>query len=229
MNSLLLKTLSVFLLNFVVYGQVTQDRNYALLNVLNTNSGWKKLEKTKDFISISVKKLDGAKLEAIKVEKILEIDPNLITDVIMDVENYNSFLSDAKSLKSLVVERSDIGLVGYQYIKVDFPFFDDREYFFRMNRTSFGDQDGTTMCYWVLLDPDYETNKPIESKNTTYLKQGAGIWKCESSELNKWKISYMLYMHPGGSIPDFLVDAINKRSIIGLFRDVIKEVRVRNS
>ena len=39
----------------------------------------------------------------------------------------------------------------------------------------------------------------------------------------------MLYMHPGGSIPDFLVDAINKRSIIGLFRDVIKEVRVRNS
>ena len=98
-----------------------------------------------------------------------------------------------------------------------------------MNRTSFGDQDSTTMCYWVLLDPDYETNKPIESKNTTYLKQGAGIWKCESSELNKWKISYMLYMHPGGSIPDFLVDAINKRSIIGLFRDVIKEVRVRNS
>ena len=89
---MLLKTLSVFLLNFVVYGQVTQDRNYALLNILNTNSGWKKLEKTKDFISISVKKLDGAELEAIKVEKILEIDPNLITDVIMDVENYNSFL-----------------------------------------------------------------------------------------------------------------------------------------
>ena len=113
----------MLLLNFVVYGQVIQDRNYALLNVLNTNSGWETLEKTNDFISISVKKLDDAELEAIKVEKILEIDPSLITDVIMDVENYNSFLSDAKSLKSLVVERSDIGLVGYQHIKVDFPFF----------------------------------------------------------------------------------------------------------
>ena len=220
---------AVFFIKSKNWGELFVIEDFVSAFILNTNSGWETLEKTNDFISISVKKLDDAELEAIKVEKILEIDPSLITDVIMDVENYNSFLSDAKSLKSLVVERSDIGLVGYQHIKVDFPFFDDREYFFRMNRTPFGDQDDTTMCYWVLLDPDYEINKPIESKNTTYLKHGAGIWKWESFELNKWKVSYMLYMHPGGSIPDFLVDAINRRSIIGLFRDVIKEVRVRNS
>jgi len=31
-------------------------------------------------------------------------------------------------------------------------------------------------------------------------------------------------MHPGGSIPEFIVEMINKNSIVGLFRDVEKEV-----
>ncbi len=228
MKFFLLNALLVLFLN-LSFGKGEFNGNQTLLTFLNINSGWSALEKTNDSIQISIKELDGSKLEAVKVEKILDIDPDLITDVIMDVENYNSFLSDAESLKSRVVERSDVGLIGYQRIEVDFPFFDDREYFFRMDRSPFGNQDTKTMCYWVLLNSDYDLGKGVRTKNTTYLQKGAGIWKWEPFELNKVKISYMLYMHPGGSIPDFLIDVINRRSIVGLFRDVLKEVKVRNS
>ena len=112
-------------------GQDKFNGNRALLTVLNANSEWRSLETTNDSIHISVKELDGSELQAVKVEKTLDVEPNLVTDVIMDVESYNSFLSDAESLKSRVIERSDTGLVGYQRIKVDLPFFDDREYFFK--------------------------------------------------------------------------------------------------
>lgn len=227
MKGFLFNALLILLIN-VGFGQDKFNENRALLTVLNANSGWNPLETTNDSIHISVKELNGSELQAVKVEKTLDIEPNLITDVIMDVENYNSFLSEAKSLKSRVIERSDTGLIGYQRIKVDVPFFDDREYFFKMNRAPFGDQDATTMCYWILLDPDDNAKARAKAKDATYLKKGAGIWKWEPLESGRVKISYMLYMHPGGSIPDFLIDMINKRSIVGLFRDVVKEVNTRN-
>ncbi|MAE20274.1 hypothetical protein CMK12_15320 [Candidatus Poribacteria bacterium] len=228
MRKFLLNVLLILLIN-ISFGQDKFNGNRSLLTVLNANSEWRSLETTNDSIHISVKELDGSELQAVKVEKTLDVEPNLVTDVIMDVESYNSFLSDAESLKSRVIERSDTGLVGYQRIKVDLPFFDDREYFFKMNRTPFGDQDATTMCYWILLDPDDKAIARARTKDVTYLKKGAGIWKWEPSESGRVKIAYMLYMPPGGSIPDFLIDMINKRSIVGLFRDVGKEVNARNT
>ena len=138
MRKFLLNVLLILLIN-ISFGQDKFNGNRALLTVLNANSEWSSLETTNDSIHISVKELDGSELQAVKVEKTLDIEPNLVTDVIMDVESYNSFLSDAESLKSRVIERSDTGLVGYQRIKVDLPFFDDREYFFKMNRTPFGE------------------------------------------------------------------------------------------
>ena len=142
----------------------------------------------------------------------------------MDVENYDGILSNNNSLQSRVIRRSKTGLIGYQYIKIDIPLFDDREYFFQMNHSEFGDYDSNTLCHWVILDanPINDINGII--KGATYLSFGAGIWKAEATSSNKHKISYRLYIDPGGSIPNFLIDMINKQSIVGLFRDIEVEV-----
>lgn|GEM_PF-821547 len=228
-NSTSKMKLNIFLTMLIILTNVgfsselsIENRNLLLL--LDSDFGWRKIENTYDNISISIKELPSSNLNAIKVEKIVDLKPELITKTIMDVENYDGILSNTNSLQSRVIRRSTTGLIGYQHIKIDIPLFDDREYFFQMNQSGFEDHDSNTLCHWVLLDatPINDINGVI--KGATYLSFGAGIWKAEATPSNQYKISYRLYIDPGGSIPNFLIDMINKQSIVGLFRDVEVEV-----
>jgi len=206
------------------YGKEINSQNRSLLKVLHANSSWNIIEKTSDSIYISEKIIGESGLNAVKVEKIYDIEPDYFTDVIMNVDAYGSFLSNTKSLYSKVIDDTPDGLIGYQRITVDLPFFDDREYYFYMSREPFDDKYSNVMCYWILLDPDQSQKNFIRSENITYLREGAGLWQWEPAQNGGVKIAYILTMHPGGSIPDFMVEMINKNSIVGLFRDVENEV-----
>ncbi len=210
----------------IAFSETDYDRVYPLLLSLNSNDGWIDLKEIDDSTNISIKELSESKLYAIKVDKIIDIEPDQITDVIMDVNNYNSFLTNSESFKSEVINQYDKNLIGYQYIKVDIPFFEDREYYFKMSREQIIDQDTTTMCFWLLLEPFKEKANNI---NAIYLEYGAGIWKSEQISPGKYNISYRLYMDPGGSIPTFVVDIINETSIIGLFQDALNEAYRRQN
>jgi hypothetical protein len=224
----ILKYFLIFSMSIVV-GQAGFDKVYPLLLSLNSNNGWTNIKEIDNLVKISMKKLGESKFYAINVEKIVDMKPGRITDVIMDVNNYNSFLSNAKSFKSEVADQSDINLIGYQYIKVGLPFFDDREYYFKMSREQIFEQDTTTMCFWVLLDPlEKDINRSINT-SAIYLEYGAGIWKSEQISPGKYSISYRLYMDPGGFIPTFIVDIINETSIVGLFQDVLNEANRRQN
>jgi len=207
----------------IAIGQTEFDKVHPLLLSLNSNNGWTNIKKIDSLVNLSTKDLGEPQLYAIKIEKIINIKPDQITDVIMDVNNYNSFLSNAESFKSQVVTQSENNLIGYQYIKVDFPFFDDREYYFKMSREHIIEQDTTTMCFWVLREPVKKDNSRNLKKSAIYLEYGAGIWKSEQISPGSYNISYRLYMDPGGSIPSFIARIINETSIVGLFQDVINE------
>jgi len=210
------------------FGEGIDSQNRSLLKILYADSNWNFIEKTIDSVYISEKKVNGTKLNAVKVEKVYNIEPQYFTEVIMNVGGYNSFLSNSNSLHSKVIEHTRDSLIGYQKIKVNIPFFDDREYFFFMSRKPFDIQSSNVMCYWILLDPKQDQKNFNRSDNVTYLKQGAGLWKWEPVKSGKVKIAYILTMHPGGSIPDFVIEMINKNSIVGLLRDVENEVNSKN-
>lgn len=212
-----------------VFSENINSKNRELLSILHSNANWNIIEVTNDSISISEKTISGSELNAIKVEKVYDIEPRYFTEIIMDVGNYNSFLSNAKSLKSEIIKNTSDGLIGYQRIDVNLPFFDDREYYFYMSQNLFDYQFKKVMCYWLLLDPKHDQKNLTLSDNAIYLKQGAGLWKWEQTQTGRIKISYILTMHPGGSIPEFVVEKINKSSIVGLLRDVETEVITKNS
>jgi len=213
----------------IAVGQTEFDKVHPLLLSLNSNDGWTNIKQLDNLVNISMKELGKSQLYAIKVGKIINIEPNQITDVIMDVNNYNSFLSNAESFKSEVITQSDKNLIGYQYIKVDLPFFEDREYYFKISREQIVKQDTTTMCFWVLLEPFEKEASSNINTSAIYLEFGAGIWKSEQISPGKYDISYRLYIDPGGSIPTFLVDIINETSIIGLFQDALSEAYRRHN
>ena len=226
MRKNILKYFLFFTMSIAV-GQTEFDKVHPLLLSLNSNDGWTDIKEIDDLVNISMKEFGESEFCAIKVGKTIDIEPDRITDVIMDVNNYNSFLSNAESFKSEVVKQSDKNLIGYQYIKVDIPFFDDREYYFKMSREQILEQDTTTMCFWVLLEP-LEKDANINT-SAIYLEYGAGIWKSEQISPGKYNISYRLYMDPGGFIPTFVVDIINEISIVGLFQDALNEAYRRQN
>ena len=69
----------------------------------------------------------------------------------------------------------------------------------------------------------------LDHKNysATYLSHGAGLWAAEEKSNNMTSLSYRLYMDPGGSLPTFLIDMINKTSVVNIFEDVIAEAQNR--
>ena len=60
-----------------------------------------------------------------------------------------------------------------------------------------------------------------------YLSHGAGLWVAENQFNNKTSFSYRIYMDPGGSLPTFLIDLINKNSVVNIFEDAIAEAQNR--
>jgi len=219
-----------FIIFWVALGFANEitSMNRSLLKILYDNSDWNIIESTSDSIYISEKIIADYKLNAIKVEKLYDINPVNFTNVIMDVKRYDSFLSNANSLYTRVIENRSDGLLAFQRIVIDLPFFDDREYYFYMSRKPFDNHSSNIMCYWILLEPGQSPTTNDLTENATYLKNGAGLWKWEPAQSGRIRISYILTMNPGGSIPYFLVGMINKNSIVGLFRDVQNEVMSKN-
>jgi len=196
-----------------------------LLNSLHDNNGWEILDSSSHNF-VSTKEIPEKDLFAVMVKKDIELPNNILQDVIMDINNYKQFLKSSDSFISNEIKRTTRYVDGYQFIPINLPFFDNREYLFRMYPSGFKDDDSISIIHWYLLD---ENKIDIDKKNhsATYLSHGAGLWVAEKKSNNKTSLSYRLYMDPGGSLPTFLIDMINKTSVVNIFEDVIAEAQNR--
>ena len=64
-------------------------------------------------------------------------------------------------------------------------------------------------------------------KDAVYLDYGAGLWVAEEIEKDTIILSYRIYMDPGGSLPDLLIDIMNKVSVVNVFKDAVTEAQNR--
>ena len=69
---------------------------------------------------------------------------------------------------------------------------------------------------------------PLE-KNMPVILGLIGIWNIDFLDDGTSIISYRLLIDPGGYLPDFAVDHVNKVNIVNLFRDVINEGKRRHT
>ena len=98
----------------------------------------------------------------------------------------------------------------------------DREYFFRVHSNGTNNKDTTSIVHWYLIKNPKEKQKEL-NKQTITLNYGAGLWIADSFNDTSYVLSYCLFLDPGGFIPDFAVEIINKANIINIFQDVIAE------
>ena len=197
----------------------------AVLNSLHDNTGWEILDSSANRL-ISTKRIPGKDLFAVMVKKELNLPKEILQAVIMDINNYKQFLKSSDSFISSEVKRTSEFVEGYQFIPINLPFFDHREYLFRMYPGGFKDDDKISFIYWYLLDKNMTILKK-ENRSATYLNHGAGLWTAEQKLNNKTFFSYRIYMDPGGSLPSFLIDIINRNSVVNIFEDAVAEAQKR--
>ena len=200
-----------------------------ILDALYQDQSWELQKITEDSLYIYKKDILEMDLAAFRVNKKVSIDPFEIINIISDIENYKKFLTSAEALKTEKLSQKSGYLDVYQHITIDLPFFNDRDYFFRMiaNKEALYNN---KLIEWYLLDQNIIEKEDFKKKDlkATYLDYGAGMWLSNPLSENMFDISYRLVMDPGGSIPSVLVDLINEVSLVSLFNDVLKEAISRS-
>ena len=222
------KVSTLIILTSFIFAENT-ELSTSLLKTLYDDNGWNK-PSIIDGISLSTKRVPNMSIKAVKVHIETNIPKNIITDIIMDIKNYNNYFINSKKLYFQVINRDSNSIDGYQFISVPIPFIKDREYFFRMSSNTFLPDYPKTFIHWHTLNKDIYSyiSTDFQSGKELYLDTGVGIWNIDFLDDSTFILSYRLLIDPGGYLPDFAVDHVNKVNIISLFRDVINEGRRRH-
>lgn len=228
MRTLLISLLTILLQLSVVYGNL---ENYGLLDSLRNNQGWSDEKILENGDLIEWKRIEDADLKAVRVTRSVSINPDTIIDVLEDVTSYNRIIQSNKSMNCELIERTEEYIDGYQYLKV--PLFKNRHLVFRMFTRENESEPGIVTSSWILLEEENEHNYWLENrqagKSPVYLEDGAGIWIFDQVDENEFRVSYSLYMNPGGWLPSFILNKVNKNGITGLFADVLNEAERRTN
>ena len=201
------------------------DHNSHFLEELNSEKNWQFVELTDDSISISIKYIKDNIINALKVEKKTNLSLEKIENIIFDIGSYYKVLTNAHAIKTQILNEYDKSKIAHQLIEVDIPFFDNREYIFEINLGSFDFESDEILVYWKILPPDNTNFQNILNKDNISLNKGAGIWKYKPIDKNTNIVQYTLFLDPEGYLPQFIIDMLNKNSMVTLFRDVINHAK----
>ena len=203
------------------------EKPVALFQMLRSNEDWTTVAKKGEVI-LSTKSIKNMSLVAFMAKQKTNIPSKIIQDIVMDVKNYGQYFRSAGEFVFNEVKKFSGVVEGYHLLPVDLPFMKDREYFFRVHSGGYDKEDNVSIVHWYLIDEPEKVQTQNTSKDAIYLNYGAGLWMAEHNDDGEYMLSYRLYLDPGGSIPDFAIELLNKMSIVNVFNDVISEASRRN-
>ena len=220
----------VLILSFSFSSSHSTKKPYEILSSLSQDNGWKYVS-TQNNINLSTKDINQGNTLAVKVQKETDIPHEVIVNILMDIKNYGSYFKSSKSLNFSEVRREKNSVEGHHYIPVNIPFIKNREYYFRMHPNNYQIKQTNTFLHWYLIENNFSMDKQPDWNFSTsiYLDVGAGVWNKEELANGNYLLSYRLILNPGGSLPDALIDRLNKVSVVNIFDDIIHEAERRVS
>lgn len=222
MKKLLLTNLMVLTLIFANEGVLLQT----IKDNIFIDKGWEKIEENDNGISISVKEISNIPIKAVLIKQQVDIDPITVVNIIEDVNNYGNVLKSAKSSVSTLLFQNDEGIFAHQYLEL--KYVKDRHYAFKM----YYPFDNSNRIDWELIPERifnaFDESSEVNTKGV-YVDIGYGSWTADKIEGGLTEVTYRLVMHPGGNVPNFVTDYINKVTIVDLFEDVINEAQKRSN
>tara|TARA_Y100000768_G_scaffold164332_1_gene122945 strand:- start:2228 stop:2926 length:699 start_codon:yes stop_codon:yes gene_type:complete len=196
--------------------------NEQILNHLKEDQNWILIEQRKDSVNVFEMDIPQMNLNALRVEKIVEINPNKAIDVVMNIESYPEVMEN-NTMTSFIIGEKDGEIYAYNKFPIPIPFVSARHYFFKIKNIS------DFELNWTLVEvKEINLSSTLsrilnENNEAVYVEHGAGMWKIDNVSGNLSKVSYSLYMDSGGSLSDYLNDFIASQSIIMLFNGILKK------
>ena len=166
------------------------QNNYpAIWDTLRNISQWETVYKTEKY-ELYQYQIKEYPIPAIKIDMLLEADPQSILDVAWDVSNYTSVLPSAFVTSANIESKMDSIQTAWHII--DIPLLAPRLYWFRHIRTS-----NSVDWYKISVDKDFKNENIIPLFNV-------GSWK--TSELDgKNILTYTVLTDPNGNIPGWII------------------------
>ena len=226
MIKLALSTAIFWTFDLSLFANEVIEKPVALFQMLKSNEDWTTVAEKGEII-LSTKSLKNMSLVAFMAKQKTNIPSKIIQDIVMDVKNYGQYFSSAGEFVFNEVKKLSGVVEGYHLLPVDLPFMKDREYFFRVHSGGYDKEDNVSIVHWYLIDEPEKVQTQNTSKDAIYLNYGAGLWMAEHNDDGEYMLSYRLYLDPGGSIPDFAIELLNKMSIVNVFNDVLSEASRR--
>ena len=226
MIKLALSTAIFWTFDLSLFANEIIEKPVALFQMLRSNEDWTTVAKEGKVI-LSTKSIKNMSLVAFMAKQKTNIPSKIIQDIVMDVKNYGQYFRSAGEFVFNEVKKFSGVVEGYHLLPVDLPFMKDREYFFRVHSGGYDKEDNVSIVHWYLIDEQEKVQTQNTSKGAIYLNYGAGLWMAEHNDDGEYMLSYRLYLDPGGSIPDFAIELLNKMSIVNVFNDVLSEASRR--
>jgi len=179
----------------------------AILKSLNDDAGWTVVAKDANGVDVYKKDVPGAPVPGFKGIKIVDADPDLLFDAILDVRSHVGLSDDIPLKKSVVISKSGNTIDFWQYLDVPgWTLANDRYWFARMTfNRDVGGVDGHHVQTWSLIDA---TQHPSHLATATAIDEDAvltpfnyGGWEVEPMPGGKVKLTFRTLSDPGGSLP----------------------------
>ena len=220
MKDKIIITISLLLIAFHL---TSGDQNSALTSLIN-NTDWELIYEFEDSVKVYTKKLPDKGLKAYRVSKFTNIDREKLFKVFEDVKNYEQILTSATKMDFGFIRAEQDTLYGHQHINI--PLAKDRHYVYKLIKHS----PTKSYAHWILMDKEGAFSEFIQNKADTsgspiYIEEGLGVFQVQELRDNSRRVSYSLYMDPGGWLPNFLINKSNRKGLVGMLRDVVREAK----
>jgi len=186
---------------------------------MKKNGPWILYEESED---TKVYFYENEELPIVKVERklSLSITKDQIFKTILDIENYNSVITNKNLYSEFVIADSDT-LFGYQKTKNYVPFIRDRHLIFKLYPVD------ENRLQWVIVKKDSQLYDKFKHRRIKELYIGVGGWEFLNSNNVSYLIHY-LYVDPDMSIPRFILNRVRKNSAKSVMEDVINYIERNN-
>ncbi|WP_257463399.1 START domain-containing protein [Archangium lipolyticum] len=178
---------------------------------------WKQVTRD-DGITVLARTPEGGSVAEVKATALVDAPPHDVWRVIRDYPNYKKTMPYTEESRVLSSEQ-DGKVIVFQCL-VNAPLVDKREFIIRIvDESDWKDGQGFLKAAWTMATEGL----PPEREGVVRVKLNRGYWLLEPREEGKKTfVTYYLYTDPGGSLPGWVADRANKKSVPDVLRAVRK-------
>lgn len=174
---------------------------------------WERVGET-DGVQVWSREVPGGRVREVKAETSSTASPAQLLAVLQDVEHYREFMPHV--VETRVLEKLDDG--HYEYQRIDPPVASMRDYTVKVSVKT--GADGTLERVWS----EANDKGPPPREGAVRLTVNRGSWKLQP-KAGGTLVTYHVYIDPGGSVPGWLANKANRKSVPELLTAVKKRAQ----